>query len=70
MEINSQHSDNAVHAFAILDCASKLTLLKLSSSFQLKLDLNLNDSIQLNQALKDITIGIANQLDDAMNYPF
>ena len=50
LKITISYGNHVVHAYAMLDCASKLTLLKLSSSLQLKLDLMLNDRIQLKQA--------------------
>ena len=51
LKINISYGNHVVHAYAMLVCASKLTLLKLSSSLQLELDLMLNDRIQLKQAL-------------------
>ena len=45
------YGNHVVHAYAMLDCASKLTLLKSSIVPQLKPDLSFVDSIQLYQSL-------------------
>ena len=51
LPITISHGKHRVHAYAMLDCGSKLTLLKSSIALQLKPDLQLDDTIQLNQAL-------------------
>ena len=51
LPITISHGKHRFHAYAMLDCGSKLTLLKSSIALQLKPDLQLDDTIQLNQAL-------------------